>query len=132
MSTVNYAVYPSLRDRVAFVTGGGSGIGASIVEHFAAQQARVAFVDIDREASETLCRTLQARYGRAPLFIECDVRDIDALRKAIERVREDLGDVSALVNNAARDELVSASLQPRRGGRSHTGPSSPSIERSIR
>jgi NAD(P)-dependent dehydrogenase (short-subunit alcohol dehydrogenase family) len=104
LSTVNYAVYPSLRDRVVFVTGGGSGIGGSIVEHFVAQQARVAFVDIDREASDTLCRTLQARYGQTPLFMECDVRDIDALRKAIERVSENLGDVSALVNNAARDD----------------------------
>jgi NAD(P)-dependent dehydrogenase (short-subunit alcohol dehydrogenase family) len=104
LSTVNYAAYPSLRDRVAFVTGGGSGIGASIVEHFAAQQARVAFVDIDREASDVLCRTLQGRYGQAPLFIECDVRDIDALRQAIERVSDELGDVSALVNHAARDD----------------------------
>ena len=42
------ASYPSLEDRVAFVTGGGSGIGASIVEHLCAQRARVAFVDIAR------------------------------------------------------------------------------------
>ena len=43
-----FASYPSLQGRVSFVTGGGSGIGASIVEHLCAQQARVAFVDIDR------------------------------------------------------------------------------------
>ena len=47
-----FAIYPSLRDRPVFVTGGGSGIGESIVEHFCAQGARVTFVDLAKEASE--------------------------------------------------------------------------------
>ena len=51
---IRTASYPSLEARVAFVTGGGSGIGASIVEHLCAQRARVAFVDIDRVSSEVL------------------------------------------------------------------------------
>jgi NAD(P)-dependent dehydrogenase (short-subunit alcohol dehydrogenase family) len=55
-TATTYATYPSLRDRVVFVTGGGSGIGASIVEHFVEQGARVAFVDIDRKASEVCAR----------------------------------------------------------------------------
>ncbi|MBM3627176.1 MAG: 3-oxoacyl-ACP reductase, partial [Alphaproteobacteria bacterium] len=46
-----YATYPSLRDRPVFVTGGGSGIGDSVVEHFCAQGSRVTFVDLAREAS---------------------------------------------------------------------------------
>src|SRR5215216_4838734 len=100
----NYATYPSLRDRVVFVTGGGSGIGASIVEHFVGQGARVAFVDIDRAASETLCQRLRSSAHHAPLFIYCDVRDIGALRVAIAGVQDALGDVSVLVNNAARDD----------------------------
>jgi NAD(P)-dependent dehydrogenase (short-subunit alcohol dehydrogenase family) len=103
-TATTYATYPSLRDRVVFVTGGGSGIGASIVEHFVEQGARVAFVDIDRKASEGLCTRLNDRADHKPLYIYCDVRDIDALRAAIARTREALGDASVLVNNAARDD----------------------------
>ena len=99
-----YATYPSLRDRVVFITGGGSGIGASIVEHFVGQGARVAFVDIDRAASEALCQRLRGSAHHAPLFIYCDVRDIDTLRAAIAHIKDALGDVSVLVNNAARDD----------------------------
>ena len=40
------ARYPSLRDKVVFITGGASGIGRSIVEHFHDQGSRVAFIDI--------------------------------------------------------------------------------------
>jgi NAD(P)-dependent dehydrogenase (short-subunit alcohol dehydrogenase family) len=104
LSTAVFASYPSLRDRVVFITGGGSGIGGSIVEHFVAQGARTAFVDIDQAASETLCERLDGGARHKPLFIRCDVRDIDALRGAIAKVRDAFGDVSVLVNNAARDD----------------------------
>jgi NAD(P)-dependent dehydrogenase (short-subunit alcohol dehydrogenase family) len=99
-----YASYPSLDGRVVFVTGGGSGIGASIVEHLCAQRARVAFVDIECGASEALVETLAARGHPAPSFIPCDVRDIDALRSAIAQARAQLGPIRVLVNNAANDE----------------------------
>ena len=62
------ASYPSLEDRVAFVTGGGSGIGASIVEHLCDQGARVAFVDIQREVSAALVQTVEASGLPAPWF----------------------------------------------------------------
>src|SRR6476620_3031323 len=97
-----YAVYPSLRDRVVFVSGGGSGIGAGIVEHFVAQGSRVAFVDIDEPASQALCNSLGKADRQSLLYIHCDVRDIDALRAAIARAQASLGDISVLVNNAAR------------------------------
>ena len=48
------AIYPSLRDRVVFVTGGASGIGAAEVSAFARQGARVAFVDIADDAAAAL------------------------------------------------------------------------------
>jgi NAD(P)-dependent dehydrogenase (short-subunit alcohol dehydrogenase family) len=104
LSGNDYAIYPSLRDRTVFVTGGGSGIGASIVEHFIEQGSRVAFVDIDRAASEALCERFAPERRNRALFMECDVRDIDALRAAIGRTHETFGDVSVLVNNAARDD----------------------------
>ena len=98
------ASYPSLEDRVAFVTGGGSGIGASIVEHLCAQRARVAFVDIARQASEALVERIARRGDPAPSFIPCDLRDIAALRAAVGDVRARLGPIRVLVNNAAHDE----------------------------
>ncbi|PWU19980.1 MAG: 3-oxoacyl-ACP reductase [Candidatus Rokuibacteriota bacterium] len=98
------ASYPSLEDRVVFVTGGGSGIGASIVEHLCAQRARVAFVDIDRGASEALVASVDVRGHPAPVFLPCDLRDIGALRAAIAEARLRVGPVRVLVNNAAHDE----------------------------
>ena len=100
----NLAIYPSLQDRVVFVTGGGSGIGASIVEHFCAQRAKVAFVDIAAEPSEALVASIAAKGDPAPLFRRCDLRDIEALRAAIREAAEALGPITVLVNNAAHDE----------------------------
>jgi NAD(P)-dependent dehydrogenase (short-subunit alcohol dehydrogenase family) len=101
---IRHASYPSLESRVAFVTGGGSGIGASIVEHLCAQRARVAFVDIERAASERLVETIKGRGHPAPAFIPCDLRDIAALRSAVADVQARLGPIRILVNNAANDE----------------------------
>ena len=97
------ASYPSLKDRVTFITGGGSGIGASLVGHFCAQGAKVAFVDLNVEASEKLVEGLSGGADPAPLFIECDLKDIEALRAAIARTSAELGPIRVLVNNAAND-----------------------------
>src|SRR5437868_5141419 len=97
------AVYPSLAGRVVLVTGGGSGIGASIVEGFARQQAKVGFVDIDAPASAQVLSAI-AGTGAERHFERCDVRDTAALRGAIENVRRALGPITILVNNAARDD----------------------------
>ncbi len=98
-----YARYPSLLDRVVFITGGGSGIGAAMVEAFVAQKANVAFVDIATEASKSLAARLGAS-GPAPLFLRCDLTDIAALESAMEEVRQRLGPISVLINNAANDQ----------------------------
>jgi NAD(P)-dependent dehydrogenase (short-subunit alcohol dehydrogenase family) len=100
----NYATYPSLKDRTVFVTGGGSGIGAAIVENFCAQGSKVAFVDIAREASEALVKSIAAKKQPAPLFIPCDITDTVALQRAIAETRQTLGPVRVLVNNAAHDQ----------------------------
>jgi D-xylose 1-dehydrogenase len=101
---IRYASYPSLEGRTVFVTGGGSGIGASIVEHLCAQHARVAFVDIERAASEALVETIARRGHPAPTFLPCDLRDIPALRSAVAEAGGRLGPIRVLVNNAANDE----------------------------
>jgi len=100
---MSFARYPSLADRVAFVTGGGSGIGAAIVQALAEQGARVAFVDILEDASRSLIQQL-SDVDHQPLFIQCDLTDIGALRQAIQRVYQELGPIGILVNNAASDE----------------------------
>ncbi|WP_076866198.1 SDR family NAD(P)-dependent oxidoreductase [Bradyrhizobium mercantei] len=96
------AIYPSLKDRTVLVTGGGSGIGEAIVRQFIGQGARVGFIDIDLTSSEQLLSDLgpQARVH----FEHADLRDIGALRRAVAGIREALGPVTILVNNAARDD----------------------------
>jgi NAD(P)-dependent dehydrogenase (short-subunit alcohol dehydrogenase family) len=98
------ARYPSLQDRVVFVTGGGSGIGASVVEHFCAQSSRVTFVDLAEEASRALVEAIAARGRRIPRFIPCDLRDIEALRAAIGETAAADGPIRVLVNNAGNDD----------------------------
>ncbi|HZH28036.1 MAG TPA: SDR family oxidoreductase [Azospirillaceae bacterium] len=101
---MTFATYPSLRDRPVFVSGGGSGIGASIVEHFCAQGSRVAFVDVSEEPSRRLVETITAAGHPAPVFLPCDLRDIPALQDAVARAAEAVGPIRVLVNNAARDD----------------------------
>jgi D-xylose 1-dehydrogenase len=98
----NSAVYPSLKGRVVLVSGGASGIGEAIVRAFAAQGAKVGFLDI----ADAAARALQADLGaQATLHYEhCDVTDMAALRGAIENVRKALGPITVLVNNAAHDQ----------------------------
>ena len=98
------ATYPSLKNKVVLVTGGAQGIGESIVEQFIKQQSKVAFLDIDEKAAENLVNKIKLEYKQTPLFIKCDLKDIDQLKNSISLVREKLGSISVLVNNAANDE----------------------------
>lgn len=95
-----FATYPSLNGRTAFVTGGASGIGAEIVKAFAAQGARVGFLDLDADGSAKLAEETKGTVE----FEVCDLRDIDALKAALQSLRSRLGPASVLVNNAARDD----------------------------
>ena len=93
------AIYPSLAGKRVLVTGGASGIGAGLVEAFAEQGARVAFVDIDSASGEALAERL-----KTPLFRPCDLRDLTALNMVIEDFSAELGGIDVLVNNAANDD----------------------------
>ena len=99
-----FARYPSLKDRVVLVTGGATGIGESIVAHFARQGSRVAFFDINDGAGANLAEELAADGCPAPMYISCDLTDVDASQSAVRRVVEKYGTVDVLVNNAANDQ----------------------------
>lgn len=96
----DFATYPCLSGKTVFVTGGAAGIGAEIVKGFAAQGARVGFVDLDADASTSLLDTLEGDHA----FQQCDLRDINGLKAAFSALAEELGPAQVLVNNAARDD----------------------------
>ena len=92
------AVYPSLKGKRVLVTGGGSGIGAGLVEGFAAQGCDVAFFDINGSDSEDLAQRLGAR------FLRVDLTDTAATQEAIKNLIDNGGPIDILVNNAANDD----------------------------
>ena len=92
------AVYPSLRARRVLVTGGGSGIGAGIVEAFARQGAEVIFFDIAEAESAALAERTGAR------FEHVDLKDIAATQAKIAALAKEAGAFDVLVNNAANDD----------------------------
>jgi NAD(P)-dependent dehydrogenase (short-subunit alcohol dehydrogenase family) len=99
----SFARYPSLQQRHVLITGGATGIGACLVEQFAAQGAHVGFIDIAVEAGQALAERLSAQ-GATVAFAAADLTDIGALRRAIGALRAALGPVRALLNNAANDK----------------------------
>jgi NAD(P)-dependent dehydrogenase (short-subunit alcohol dehydrogenase family) len=108
-----YATYPSLRDSVVLISGGAGGLGAEFVRQFAAQGARVGFVDVAEEAGAALVETVAADGHPRPLFRVCDIRDLEAYRAAIAEIAGLLGDVRVLVNNAGNDTRhPSAEIDP--------------------
>ena len=103
-SSEGFARYPSLRDVAVLITGGGSGIGAAMVEQFALQGARVAFLDVADEDSVKLVADLGSRCPHPPIFSHCNLVDVAALKAAVAAVEARFGVVRVLVNNAANDD----------------------------
>ncbi len=98
------AQFPDLKDAGVLVTGGGSGIGASLVEAFAIQGARVSFIDIAEEPSLALASRLSAVARHPVRFFRADLRDIPAVAPAVEAAAVATGGLKVLVNNAAWDD----------------------------
>lgn len=96
------ATFHDLSGKSVFITGGGSGIGASLTDGFLAQGAKVAFVQ--RSDASEFCAEMEAKHGIRPLFIPCDITDMTALEAAITHAAEVNGDIEVLVNNAANDK----------------------------
>ena len=98
------AIYPSLQNKVVVITGGASGIGENIVEHFIMQKSRVAFLDIEEKLGNDLVNKLDNKYNLKATFIKCNLKNINEIRKSVQLIREQIGPIYTLVNNAANDE----------------------------
>jgi NAD(P)-dependent dehydrogenase (short-subunit alcohol dehydrogenase family) len=100
----NSASFPSLKDRRVFLTGGGSGIGACLVEAFTRQGSRVAFIDVAEAPSTALVERLKSLGFAAPWWKRCDVANVPALQAAIREAAAAMGDFDVLVNNVTSDD----------------------------
>ncbi len=96
--------YFDLENKRVFITGGGSGIGASIVEHFCEQKCEVYFIDINEEASNKLVLECKNKRLTIPNFIKCDLLNIKQLQNTIFKIISEKGPIEILINNAANDE----------------------------
>lgn len=96
--------YPSLKGKHVFITGGGSGIGRALVEHFADQQCRVSFVDINDDAANAVADGIAARGLEKPLYRRLDLRDVEALTALVAELGRSRGPITVLVNNAGNDD----------------------------
>jgi NAD(P)-dependent dehydrogenase (short-subunit alcohol dehydrogenase family) len=104
MTPTRYTPYASLQNRVVFISGGSSGIGAELVRAFAAQGAKVAFCGTKPEGGKAVNDEIVASGHAAPWYAACDVRDVVAYQALLARVVSDLGPVRVLINNAGRDD----------------------------
>jgi NAD(P)-dependent dehydrogenase (short-subunit alcohol dehydrogenase family) len=102
--TGQFALYPSLRGRRVLITGGASGIGASLVAQFARQGSRVAFLDIQDDAAQGLTESIVSEGLPRPMYLHCDLTDLKSLKSAADDVLRQFGGVDVLVNNAANDQ----------------------------
>jgi D-xylose 1-dehydrogenase len=98
-ATAQSAIYPSLAGKRVVITGGGSGIGAALVEAFARQGAETIFVDIlERESSDLVGRLAGAPF--TTVFHRVDITDLAAM----EAFFRSLGGIDVLINNAGNDD----------------------------
>jgi D-xylose 1-dehydrogenase len=98
-----YATYPSLHSRTVLITGGASGIGASLVEAFTLQGSQVIFLDIQDDPAQALITRLQPAALHPPIYLHCDLTDIPALQLCLSTILAQFPDIAVLINNAAND-----------------------------
>tara|TARA_B100001029_G_scaffold176405_1_gene179288 strand:- start:359 stop:1120 length:762 start_codon:yes stop_codon:yes gene_type:complete len=98
------AKYFDLENKRVFITGGGSGIGASIVEHFCEQNAEVYFIDINENDSNKLVSECKNKKLSVPNFIKCNLLNVKKLQSTISKIISEKGPIDILINNAANDE----------------------------
>jgi NAD(P)-dependent dehydrogenase (short-subunit alcohol dehydrogenase family) len=103
---VDVARYPSLKDRPVLITGGGSGIGATLVEYFADQGCRVGFIELDAGVAKATAGRVAETTGNRPSMAVADLRDIEALKRSIASLAAEIGPFRVLVNNAGNDDRL--------------------------
>lgn len=97
-----------LKDKVAVVTGGSRGIGRAIVLELTSQGADIAFNYLkSKDAAEEVKKEVEAK-GRKALIFQCDVKDFEATNRMVEDVKDKLGRLDIVVNNAGilRDKAL--------------------------
>jgi NAD(P)-dependent dehydrogenase (short-subunit alcohol dehydrogenase family) len=97
----NYVGSGKLLGKVAFITGGDSGIGRSVAVHFAREGANIAIVYLkeDQDAIET--RELIKKEGRECLLLSGDLKDEKFCKAAVKKCHTSFGKINIVVNNAA-------------------------------
>jgi len=103
MPDAQYATYPSLKGRRVLITGGASGIGETLVTHFAAQHAQVAFFDIQDHPAQTLVEKVAAAGHPKPIYFHCDLTDIHAAQASVTQAIQAMRGLDILINNAGND-----------------------------
>lgn len=96
------ATFHDIKGKSVYITGGGSGIGASLTDGFLAQGANVAF--IGRSDASSFVAQMEAKHGRAPLFLQGDITDIEHLRATMRAAADAHGPIDIQINNAANDD----------------------------
>lgn len=86
-------------NKVAAVTGAGSGIGEAIAIRFGAEGAKVAVVDLNKENAEAVAEKINAAGGSAKAYV-CNVTNLAEVSETFDSVESDFGKLTTLVNNA--------------------------------
>lgn len=97
----DYKGSEKLKDKVALITGGDSGIGRSVAVHFAREGAHVAIVYYNEDEDAEKTRSLVEKEGRKCLILEGDLKEEDFCREVVKRTLNEYGKLDILVNNAA-------------------------------
>ena len=96
--------YFDLKDKRALVSGGASGIGASIVEHLCEQGVEVYFFDIDKKEAQKLISKIKKKKQKIPTFQFCNIKNIKKYKTLIQGIIKKKGPIDILVNNASNDQ----------------------------
>lgn len=102
----NYQGSEKLKNKVALITGGDSGIGRSVAVHFAREGADVAIVYLNEDEDASKTKAMVEAEGKLCLTMAGDIKDIGFCEKVVEKTIKELGAINILVNNAAEQHVA--------------------------